>query len=123
MVAVEQDRPHEPHARDRASLERICAVQFVRASGPGGQHRNKRETGVRLTHPPSGVVVQATERRSQSMNLDVAYQRMASALAERAHVKKPRKATRPSAACKQRRLQAKRQRSELKAQRRQPDRD
>ena len=65
---------------DRASLERDCDMEFFIASGPGGQHRNKVETGVRLTHRPSGIVVTATERRSQSDNREMAYERMAERL-------------------------------------------
>ena len=38
-------------------------VEFFVAGGPGGQHRNKTETGVRLHHGPSGVIITATERR------------------------------------------------------------
>ena len=49
---------------DPDTLLSICEVRFVRGSGPGGQHRNKTETGVQMTHPPTGIVVSATERRS-----------------------------------------------------------
>jgi protein subunit release factor B len=45
-----------------------CEETFFTAGGPGGQHRNKTESGVRLVHPPTGVVVTATERRSQAQN-------------------------------------------------------
>ena len=57
---------------DRESLERDCDMTFFVAGGPGGQHRNKVATGVRLTHRPSGVVVTATERRSQAANREMA---------------------------------------------------
>lgn len=39
-----------------------------KASGPGGQHRNKRESAVRITHVPTGIVAQAVEDRSQHKN-------------------------------------------------------
>lgn len=39
-------------------LMRQCEVNTFKASGPGGQHRNKRESAVRLKHLPTGVVSQ-----------------------------------------------------------------
>ncbi len=45
-----------------------CEVEFLRRSGPGGQHRNKVETAVRLRHRPSGIVVQAARWRHQAQN-------------------------------------------------------
>ena len=99
---------------DRESLERDCDLEFFVAGGPGGQHRNKVETGVRLTHRPSGLVVTATERRSQSANRDAAYERMAAKLEAAQRVRKRRRATKPTAASQQKRLQQKRAQSQLK---------
>jgi hypothetical protein len=45
-----------------------CDIRHARRSGPGGQHRNKVETAVILTHRPTGVSAEASERRSQSQN-------------------------------------------------------
>ncbi|KAL9261577.1 Peptide chain release factor 2-like protein [Drosera capensis] len=45
-----------------------CQMETFKASGPGGQHRNKRESAVRLKHLPTGIVAQAVEDRSQHMN-------------------------------------------------------
>jgi protein subunit release factor B len=45
-----------------------CREEHYRGSGNGGQNRNKRDTGVRLTHEPSGVMVEAEEERTQLQN-------------------------------------------------------
>ncbi|MCI0393010.1 MAG: peptide chain release factor-like protein [Acidobacteria bacterium] len=99
---------------DRESLERDCDIEFFVAGGPGGQHRNKVETGVRLKHRPSGIVVTATERRSQSANRDAAYGRMAERLELLQRVRKPRRPTKPTAASKLKRQQEKRKQSARK---------
>ena len=97
-------------------------MEFLRASGPGGQHRNRRETGVRLTHRPTGVVAQATERRSQSQNRALALERMLDKLAARRKKRKARKPTRKSKGTRAREADAKRRQSERKANRRKVDR-
>ena len=58
-----------------------CRVEHFRVSGPGGQHRNKTDSAVRLTHQPSGVVGYAAERRSQHQNRLIALQRLRRSLA------------------------------------------
>jgi len=58
-----------------------CRMEFYRSSGPGGQHRNKTESAVRLTHLPTGVVATATERRSQHENRRHALARLRKAMA------------------------------------------
>jgi protein subunit release factor B len=103
---------------DRESLERDTDVSFFVAGGPGGQHRNKVATGVRLLHRPTGIVVAATERRSQSANREAAFERLAERLAARQVVRKPRRATRPTAASQQRRRDLKQRRGAIKQARR-----
>ncbi|XP_019155698.1 PREDICTED: uncharacterized protein LOC109152451 isoform X1 [Ipomoea nil] len=62
-------------------LLRQCEMETFKSSGPGGQHRNKRESAVRLKHRPTGVVAQAAEDRSQHMNRASALNRLRAQLA------------------------------------------
>lgn len=70
-----------PAALSEEQLLAECTVQFTRRSGPGGQHRNKVETAVVLTHTPTGIRAEASERRSQAENRSVALFRLRLALA------------------------------------------
>ncbi len=63
-----------------AQLLAQCAVDTYRASGPGGQKRNKTSSAVRLRHPPSGLLVIAEESRSQHENRTRALRRLRQAL-------------------------------------------
>ena len=62
-------------------LMKECEMGTFKASGPGGQHRNKRETAVRLKHLPTGLIAQAVEDRSQHMNRSSALARLRTLLA------------------------------------------
>lgn len=57
-----------------------CEVDTYRASGPGGQKRNKTSSAVRLRHPPTGLLVIAEESRSQHENKAKALRRLRRAL-------------------------------------------
>lgn len=116
--------------------------RFSRAGGPGGQHVNRSETRVELrwSVAGSGVLTEAqravlldrlagrldgegalrivsSESRSQRANRRVAAERLQSLLAEALRPVKARRGTKPSKAARERRLRAKRERSERKAER------
>ena len=123
---------------DESALEE----QFVRAPGPGGQNVNKVATAVQLRYDttrtalPADVkrrlatvagsmltregvlVIQASRYRSQARNRADARARLEALLHKAAIRPRPRIATAPSAAARERRLQAKRQRATLKRERR-----
>ncbi|MGD9935532.1 MAG: peptide chain release factor-like protein [Dehalococcoidia bacterium] len=66
---------------DDEALLRQCRIETTRGTGPGGQHRNKTDSGVRLHHLPTGCIGQAFERRSQRQNRDEALVRLRQAIA------------------------------------------
>jgi protein subunit release factor B len=97
--------------------EKEIRIDYFRGSGPGGQHRNTSETGVRLTHLPTGVVATATESRSRHMNLRKAMSRLEEKLVARQKKRRPRIKTHPGKAAVARRLELKRKHSEKKRSR------
>jgi len=98
-----------PYSTDRDLLEREVRVDVFRASGPGGQHVNKTESALRLTHLPSGVVVTAQDSSSQHRNRETAFERLIERLKRLNHVPKKRVPTKPSRAARERRIVAKKQ--------------
>lgn len=105
-------------ALDDEALLRACEVSTFIGGGPGGQHRNKTASAVRLVHLPTGVTVTATERRSQLRNRGAALERLRAVLTGLARVRRPRRPTVPSRTSKERRLDAKKRTGRRKAERR-----
>lgn len=113
MKTLPGPRP-PPYALDRATLEQEVRVDVYRASGPGGQHLQRTESAVRLTHGPSGVVVVASDTRSQIRNRSLAFERLAERLRRLNYRPKKRRPTRPTAGARARRLEGKQRRSVTK---------
>ena len=121
--------------------ERCLEERFVRASGPGGQNVNKVATAVELrfdveasalpaemkarlvtlagSRMVAGTVllIDSREHRTQAMNREAARARLAALLVEAEKRPKKRRATRPSKASKERRIETKKKRSTVKATR------
>ncbi len=91
-----------------------CEEEFFVAGGPGGQHRNKTASGVRLTHRLSEMSVTATERRSQSQNRATALERLRTGLKRLAAIPKARHKTKPTLHAREKRLQSKKRLSAKK---------
>jgi len=125
---------------DAESIRSEVAFRFSRSSGPGGQHAQKSSTRVEALFDVEGsegltaaerrrvlerlgpvVRAVAQDERSQLRNRELATERILEQLREATRVRRARKATKPSAASVERRLEAKRRQSETKRLRRQPD--
>ncbi len=104
-------------------LLRECEVDTFRSSGPGGQHVNKTESAVRLTHLPSGVVVTSQQQRSQHRNKALCVQKLRERI-EKLNYRPPKRVpTRQSRSAKNRTLEEKARRSQIKRLRSRPSTD
>ncbi len=117
-------------------------LRTSRSGGPGGQHANVTASRVEAVLDVAGspsldeaqrrrvmaragprITAVAQDTRSQARNRELALERLRSRLAAALAVQRPRKRTRPTRAAKERRLQGKRKRSDLKRGRRRPGAD
>ncbi len=94
-----------------------CAFDYFRGPGPGGQHRNKKLTGVRARHRATGLAGVSSRFRSREMNRKAALASLARLLDKLQHKPAPRRPTRPGRAARERRLAEKKRRGRLKKER------
>jgi ribosome-associated protein len=125
---------------DAESIRSEVAFRFSRSSGPGGQHAQKSSTRVEALFDVEGsaaltaaerrrvlerlgpvVRAVAQDERSQLRNRELATERILEQLREATRVRRPRRATKPTAASRERRLESKRRQSATKRLRRPPD--
>ena len=145
MTGPTPNRPKQVHLAPGVwAPARALRYSFVQSGGPGGQNVNKRSTkavlrvaladlslrdevadrlrtiaGHRLNQDDE-LVLSSDEHRSQRRNREACLDLLRALLVEASHRPKPRKKTRPSRGAVQRRLDAKKQRSETKDRRRKP---
>jgi len=97
-----------------------CRVDVFRSGGKGGQHQNMTESGVRLTHLPTGTVVTSRRFRSQHANKRQALVTLRKRLTALSTPKKRRIPTGPTRGARERRSSLKRRHASKKTLRRKP---
>lgn len=80
-VNAKKAKPFQPKRQEQ--LKREIKIDAIRSSGPGGQHVNKTNSAVRLTHEPTGLTLRVDTDRSQHRNRAIAMQRLELMLQEK----------------------------------------
>ncbi|MFC1646565.1 peptide chain release factor-like protein [Candidatus Omnitrophota bacterium] len=93
-------------------------IKYFKSSGPGGQHKNKRFTAVKIIHSPTGITAVATEQRSQAQNREVALQRLKTKIERSFKKQKKRIPVKLPRSVKEKILESKKRRGRIKALRR-----
>lgn len=119
---TDQDQREDPYPIPETDEELLaeCRVDTFMSGGKGGQHQNRTESGVRLVHLPSGVVVSSRKERSQHRNKEIALARLRERLEEQNRTPRPRVPTKVPKKEKEKRLADKKRRSRLKELRKRP---
>ena len=98
-----------------------CKIETFRSSGKGGQHANKTESAVRLTHTKSGIQVMCQDERSQYLNKTKCIKELRLRIEKHNYIPPKRIRTKPTRASVERRLSTKKHKSEKKNNRKKPD--
>ena len=106
---------------DLEELEKEVEFTAYQASGPGGQHRNRTFSAIRAKHIPTGIVVTATDSRSQLRNRKIALERLRERLIEHFHEDPPRVPTRKRKSVRVREKQERQRQADKKKLRQKPD--
>jgi len=110
-----------PQIPDLEQLEKEVEFTAYQASGPGGQHRNRTFSAIRAKHLPTGIVVTASDSRSQLRNRRIAMERLRDRLLEHFHEDPPRVPTRKTRGVREREKRQRLRESEKKKSRRKPE--
>lgn len=115
------DEVADPEVPDLEQLEREVEFTAYQASGPGGQHRNRTFSAIRAKHLPTGIVVTASDSRSQLRNRKIALDRLRERLIEHFHEDPPRVPTKKSRSTREREKRQRQRESEKKNLRKKPE--